>query len=87
MFVYLSDVRVAEKADDFKRNKLEEFKSIAKILATQNRISLSESDIENLDVVIDRPNLPYIQGMKNLIPIISELCPMIIINETPLYNF
>ena len=84
MFVYLSDVRVAEKADDFKRNKLEESKSIAKILAAQNKISLSESDIESLDVIIDRPNLSYIQGMKNLIPIISELCPMIIINESKL---
>lgn len=82
MFVYLSDVRVAEKADDFKRNKLEESKSIAKILVAENKISLSDSDIENLDVIIDRPNLSYIQGMKNLIPIISELCPMIIINES-----
>lgn len=82
MFVYLSDVRVTEKADEFKRNKLKESKSIARILAAQNKISLSEVDIENLDIIIDRPNLSYIQGMKNLIPIISELCPMIIINES-----
>lgn len=84
MFIYLSDVRVAEKADDFKRNKLEEFKNIAKILAAQKKISLSDNDIENLDVIIDRPNLSYIQGMTNLIPIISDLSPMIIINESKL---
>ena len=77
-------MRVAEKADDFKRNKVDEIKSIAKMLNEQNKISLSESDIERLDVKIDRPNLPYIQSMNDLIPIIAELQPIIIINESDL---
>lgn len=84
MFIYLSDVRIAEKADDFKRNKLEETKNIIKMFAAQDDISLLDEDIENLDILIDRPNISYIQGMKNIIPIISDLCPMIIVNESKL---
>lgn len=78
MFVYLSDVRVAEIADEFKRTNLEEGKNVARILADQGKIEISDEFIENLDVQIDRPNLPYIQGMKKIIPIISDLCPLII---------
>lgn len=84
MFIYLSDVRVAEKADDFKKNKLDESKNIAKILSAQNKISLSNNDIENLEIIIDKPNLSYIQGLKNIIPILSDLRPMIIVNESKL---
>lgn len=84
MFVYLSDVRVAEIADEFKRTNLEEGKNVARILADQGKIEISDEFIENLDVQIDRPNLPYIQGMKKIIPIISDLCPLIIVNESGL---
>jgi len=82
MFVYLSDVRIAEIADDFKRSKLEEGKNVARMLADQGKIEVSDDFIENLDVQIDRPNLSYIQGMKNIIPIIADLCPLIIVNES-----
>lgn len=82
MFVYLSDVRTAETADEFKRIKLEEGKNVARILANQGKIEISNGFIESLDVQIDRPNLSYIQGMKELIPIISDLCPLIIVNES-----
>lgn len=82
MFVYLSDVRTAETADEFKRIKLEEGKNVARILANQGKIEISNGFIESLDVQIDRFNLSYIQGMKELIPIISDLCPLIIVNES-----
>lgn len=82
MFVYLGDVRTAETADEFKRIKLEEGKNVARILANQGKIEISNGFIESLDVQIDRPNLSYIEGMKELIPIISDLCPLIIVNES-----
>lgn len=82
MFVYLSDVRVAEKADNFRIAKSEEGRNLAKMMVTQNKITLSDDEIENLDVEIDMPNLTYIQGMKDMIQILSDLCPLIIVNES-----
>jgi hypothetical protein len=82
MFVYLGDVRTAKRADDFKASKLEEGKCLARMMAAEGKIALSDEEIENLDVEIDRPNLSYIEGLKDLIPILSDLCPLIIVNES-----
>ncbi len=82
IFVYLSDVRIAEIADEFKTTVLEEGKNVARILANQGKFEVSDEFIENLDVQIDRSNLSYIQGMKKMVPIISDLCPLIIVNES-----
>lgn len=82
MFVYLSDVRGAEAADQFHNFKLQEGKNVAKILKEQGKLQLSEEDIDNLILEIDRPNLIYIQNMKEMISVISGLCPLLIINES-----
>lgn len=84
MFVYLSSVRIAEIADECKKATLEEGKNAARMLADQGKIEISDEFLENLDVQINRPNLPYIQGMRKMIPIISDLCPLIIVNESKL---
>lgn len=84
IFVYLSSVRTAETADEFRKAKLEEGKNVARMLAAQERINITDDFIENLDVQINRPNLPYIQGIREMIPIISDLCPLIIVNESKL---
>ncbi len=82
MFVYLSDVRTAEKADDYKKSTLEEAKRIVTMISAQDDIDLTDDDMEGLDVKIDRPNLSYIQGMPDMIKIIADLCPLIIVNES-----
>jgi len=82
MFIYLSDVRTVEKADEYKKSTLEEGKKLLTMMAIQNGVKFTNDEIESLDVKIDRPNLSYIQGMKRMIEIISDLCPLIIINES-----
>lgn len=82
MFVYLSDVRVAEVADKYHDFKLQEGKNAARILKEQGKLNLSEDFIDNLTLEIDRPNLVYIQGMPKMIRIISGLTPLLIINES-----
>lgn len=82
MFVYLSDVRVAEVADKYHDFKLQEGKNVARILKEQGKLNLSEDFIDNLTLEIDRPNLVYIQGMPKMIRIISGLTPLLIINES-----
>lgn len=82
MFVYLSDVRTAEKADDYKKSTLEEAKRIVTMVSAQDDTELTGDEIESLDVTIDRPNLSYIEGMKDLIRIMSDLCSLLIINES-----
>lgn len=82
MFLYLSDVRGAEVADKFHDYKLQEGKNIAKILNAHGKIKVSEEFIDNLTLEIDRPNLVYIQGMPQLIRIISGLRPVLLINES-----
>ena len=82
MFIYLSDARVAEQADAFKQHKLEEGKSFAKMMVEQGKINLSNEDIDNLDVNIERPNLVYMKGMEKIINVMSDLCPLIIVNES-----
>ena len=82
IFVYLSDIRGAEVADRFHDFKLQEGKNVARILKEQGKLNMPEEVIDNLTLKIDRPNLVYIQGMQKLISIISELCPLLIINES-----
>lgn len=82
MFIYLSDARVAEQADAFKQHKLEKGKAFAKMMVEQGKTNLSNEDIDNLDVNIERPNLVYIKGMEKIINVMSDLCPLIIVNES-----
>ena len=52
------------------------------MMAVQEEFEIADHQIESLEVRIDRPNLPYLQAMRDMIKIISDLCPLIIVNES-----
>ncbi len=84
MFVFLSDARGVEVADAFYEDKLVEGKNIARIMRKAGKLDVTDEWIDNLDVKIDRPNLPFIQNLSSSVRIMSDLCPLLIINETNL---
>lgn len=82
MLVYLSGVRNLETADAFKDFMSKEAKALAHMLADSGKINLTEKDIDNLQFIIDKPNLIYFKNMSSLTRTMSDLCPLIIVNES-----
>ena len=82
MFFYLSDVRTAYAADAF----IEDFNLMAKVCAKLCRehkgVEISDEEIENLRVTVDKPNLHYLQNLEHLVDVAGDLTIVILHNTS-----
>ena len=82
MFFYLSDVRTAYAADTFIEESNLMVKACAKLYREHKGMEISDKEIENLRVTVDKPNLHYLQNLENLVDVAGDLSIVLLHNTS-----
>ena len=82
MLIYLSEARTGFHADTFVDFQEKQFHEYLRLYREHGRIRLSDEEINNLSVKVEKPNLTSIKAMPEIVEVMSDLVLVLLKNTT-----